>query len=252
MIHIRVDDTMRSLVAGGSAMFSPLQGVAMSKPAAQLPFRIVTVPRLTLRTTATAVAAALVAVAAWWRTHPSAMPYWQRTFVELPHPLVTRARLREALAPEAGSHVLEIGPGTGYYSLAVAEWLGPMGRLQLVDVQPRMLEHVSDCARRRGLDDRIGLTVTDARSLPFESASFDAAYLVMVLGEIPDQLAGLAELARVVRPGGRIVVGELALDPHVVFPRALAGKAAQVGLRVERRIGGTAGGYTVLTHGNHP
>jgi ubiquinone/menaquinone biosynthesis C-methylase UbiE len=211
----------------------------------------VTVPPLTLRTTATGVVAVLVAAAAWWRTHPSAMPYWQRAFVELPHPLVTRARLREALAPAAGSRVLEIGPGTGYYSLPVAEWLGPTGRLQLVDVQPQMLDHVSHSARRRGLDDRIGLTVTDARSLPFEPASFDAAYLVMVLGEIPDQLAALAELARVVRPGGRIVVGELAFDPHVVFPRALAGKAAQVGLCVERRVGSAAGGYTVLTHANH-
>lgn len=193
-------------------------------------------------------AAALAAGAAWWRTHPSAMPYWQRAFVELPHPLITRAHLREALTVMPGSRVLEIGPGTGYYSLPVAEWLGPDGHLELLDLQPEMLEHVAGRAAQRGLDERLGLTRADARAIPLPDASFDAAYLVMVLGEIPEPGGALSELARVVRPDGRIVVGELALDPHVVLPAALARLAQDAGLRVEERHGPRFGCFTVLVH----
>src|SRR5437588_482208 len=66
---------------------------------------------------------ALAGAALWWRTHPSACPYSQRFWVEAPHPLITRSRLRDALGPVSGERLLEIGPGTGYYSLPVAKWL---------------------------------------------------------------------------------------------------------------------------------
>jgi protein-L-isoaspartate O-methyltransferase len=78
--------------------------------------------------------AALLGAAFWWRTHPSACPYSQRFWVEAPHPLITRSRLREALEPSSGECLLEVGPGTGYYTLPVAEWLGPEGVLEIVDL----------------------------------------------------------------------------------------------------------------------
>jgi ubiquinone/menaquinone biosynthesis C-methylase UbiE len=176
------------------------------------------------------------------------MPYWQRAFVQLPHPLITRTRLLDALAIPPGSRVLEIGPGTGYYSLAVADWLGPAGHLELLDIQPEMLEHIASHAGPRGLDARMGFTQGNAEALPFEDDGFDAAYLVLALGEIPDQRAALRELARVVRTGGRVIVGELAVDPHVVLPWTLARRAADAGLAIERRIGPWFGCYSVLTH----
>src|ERR1700736_6203783 len=88
--------------------------------------------------------------ALWWRKHPSACPYGQRFWVEAPHPLITRARLREVLDPKPGERVLEIGPGTGYYSLPVAEWLAPNGSLELLDVQQHVLDHTMRCAGERG------------------------------------------------------------------------------------------------------
>src|SRR6478735_6730273 len=56
---------------------------------------------------------AVAAAALWWRRNPSACPYSQRFWVEAPHPLITRSRLREALAPRPGERLLEVGPGTG-------------------------------------------------------------------------------------------------------------------------------------------
>jgi ubiquinone/menaquinone biosynthesis C-methylase UbiE len=179
---------------------------------------------------------ALLAAAWWWRTHPSACPYSQRFWVEAPHPLITRDRLRRVLDARPGERVLEIGPGTGYYTLDLAEWVGGEGRIEIFDLQQEMLDHTHQRAAERGLAN-VGATQGDAQDLPYEDGSFDAALLVAVLGEVPDQNAALREVARVLRPGGRLVVGELAGDPHFVTPGALRGRAEAAGLRFGRRDG---------------
>lgn len=192
-------------------------------------------------------AGAALGAALWWRRHPSACPYGQRVWIELPHPLITRARLRAALAPLPGERLLEVGPGTGYYALDVAERLGPEGRLDVFDLQQAMLDHTLLTAERRGLANLVAVQ-GDARALPYGADELDGAYLVAVLGEIPHQEAALRELARVVKPGGRVVVGELLLgDPHWVSPWGLRARAERAGLRFERRIGAPLGYFARLT-----
>jgi ubiquinone/menaquinone biosynthesis C-methylase UbiE len=183
----------------------------------------------------------VLAAALWWRRYPSACPYNQRFWVQAPHPFITRARLLEALAPRPGETVLEVGPGTGYYTLTVAR---AAGRLHVFDVQQEMLDHTMRRAAEAGLSN-VEPRQGDARSLPYADDSFDAAYLVTVLGEIPDQDAALRELRRVLRPGGRLVVGELFGDPHMVGERALRRRAAAAGLRFERRVGPRFGYFGV-------
>ena len=187
----------------------------------------------------------VVAAAFWWRTHPSACPYGQRFWVEAPHPFITRERLRAALEPRAGQTVLEVGPGTGYYTLAVARRLLPEGVLHILDVQPEMLEHTMRRADHAGLTN-IQPRQGDARALPYEDGAFHAAYLVAVLGEVPDQDAALRELRRILKPGGRLVVGELFGDPHMVGESTLRRRAAEIDLRFERRIGPRWGYFAVL------
>jgi ubiquinone/menaquinone biosynthesis C-methylase UbiE len=185
--------------------------------------------------------------ALWWRKHPSACPYGQRFWVEAPHPLVTRARLREILDPQVGERMLEIGPGTGYYSLPVAEWLSPDGSLELLDVQQEMLDHTLGRARERGVAN-ITASLGDARALPYPDDTFDAVYLITVLGEIPDQDTALFEIRRVLRAGGRVVVGELFGDPHWVSPSSLAQRAGAAGLRFQRRSGTFLGYFARFAH----
>ncbi len=187
-----------------------------------------------------AAAGAVAGVALWWRKNPSACPYGQRFWVEAPHPFITRGRLREVLAPQPGERVLEVGPGTGYYTLEVAGWIEPGGQLEIFDLQQEMLDHTMRGASDRG-HTNIAPTQGDARELPYPDATFDAAYLVTVLGEIPDQDAALRELARVLKPGGRLVVGELFGDPHWVSPAKLTGRAEGAGLTFARRSGGPLG-----------
>jgi ubiquinone/menaquinone biosynthesis C-methylase UbiE len=184
--------------------------------------------------------AGLLAAALWWRRNPSACPYNQRFWVQAPHPLITRERLRETLAPRPGERVLELGPGTGYYALDMAEWVGPQGRLDVFDLQQEMLDHTLRRAGERALANVVP-TQGDAQAMSYEDGTFDVAYLVTVLGEIPDQDAALRELARVLKPGGRLVVGELAVDPHWVSPARLRSRAEAAGLRFERRTGSPIG-----------
>lgn len=197
------------------------------------------------RRLAVAAGAVVAGVALWWRRNPSACPYSQRFWVEAPHPFITRKRLREILAPRPGERLLEVGPGTGYYTLPAAGWIVPGGRLDVLDVQQEMLDHTMARAAAQGISNIVPARA-DAREMPYPDGSFDAAYLVTVLGEVPDQSAALRELRRVVKPAGRVVVGELFGDPHMVTHRALRERAAAAGLTVERKLGGPLWHYTRL------
>jgi ubiquinone/menaquinone biosynthesis C-methylase UbiE len=192
-----------------------------------------------------AAVALVVAVAYWWRKNPSACPYGQRFWVEAPHPFITRARLREILEPQLGERVLEVGPGTGYYTLELADWVGDDGVVEIFEIQQEMIDHTMRAAAARGATN-VRPTRGDAQSLPYEDDSFDAAVLVTVLGEIPDQDAALRELARVLKPGGRLVVGELFGDPHMVTLASLRRRAEAAGLVYEGRVGPKLGFFARL------
>ncbi|MDX6663651.1 MAG: hypothetical protein QOG09_1753 [Solirubrobacterales bacterium] len=191
-------------------------------------------------------AAALAGGVYWWRTHPSACPYGQRFLIQIPHPPITRRRLLAILQPARGERILEIGPGTGHYTLDVAAAVGPDGRLDIFDLQQEMLDHTVRRATERGLEN-IEPAKGDATALPYEDDLFDAAFLVTVLGEIPDQDAALRELQRVVKPGGRVVVGEVIFDPHMVTLGQLEARGAAAGLSFDRHSGSKLGYFARLT-----
>jgi SAM-dependent methyltransferase len=193
-------------------------------------------------------AAAVAGAALWWRKNPSACPYGQRFWVEAPHPLITRQRLREILAPKPGERILEVGPGTGYYTLDVADWVKPDGEVDILDLQQEMLDHTMRRAGERGLAN-VTPTQSDATAMPYEDGTYDAAFLVTVLGEIPDQDAALRELARVLKPGGRLIVGELIGDPHYVRLAPLRLRASGAGLGYERREGNALGYFARFAKG---
>jgi ubiquinone/menaquinone biosynthesis C-methylase UbiE len=178
---------------------------------------------------------ATLAGAFWARKNPSACPYSLRFFVEGPHPGITRGRLLEILAPRPGERVLEVGPGTGYSTFDLAAALDG-GQVDVFDIQQEMLDHVMREANRRVVTFVVS-TLGDAQSLPYADDSFDAAVLVTVLGEIPDQEQALRELARVLKPGGRLVLGETVGDPHIVTSDKLRERTGRAGFSFARRVG---------------
>jgi ubiquinone/menaquinone biosynthesis C-methylase UbiE len=126
--------------------------------------------------------------------------------------------------------VLELGPGPGYFSPAVARAV-PKGKLVLVDVQQEMLEMAKKRLDGQGVANaeyRQG----DALSLPAEDGSFDVAFLVAVLGELPDRDRSLEELHRVLRQDGLLSVTEMRVfDPDAVPLAELQSSVEAAGFR---------------------
>jgi ubiquinone/menaquinone biosynthesis C-methylase UbiE len=187
-----------------------------------------------------AAALATLGAALWWRKNPSACPYGQRFWVEAPHPIITRDRLRSVLRPEPGERILEIGPGTGYYTLDLAEWVGSEGKIEIFDLQQKFLDHTMGRAAERGLANVVP-TQGDATALPYENGSMDAVVLTAVLGEIPDPVAALREISRVLKPTGCLIVGELFGDPHFTTQAALKRQALEAGLTWQEHSGNWLG-----------
>jgi ubiquinone/menaquinone biosynthesis C-methylase UbiE len=193
------------------------------------------VNRRTLATAGAAAIMAAAATAAWWYADSAPYPYAQRKILDLPLPFLTNRRLDALLGVRPGERVLEVGPGTGLQALHVASLLGDEGRLDIIDIQDQMLEHVMRRAKRAGITS-VAAAKADACQLPFPSATFDAAYLVTVLGEIPDPAAAMRELRRVLKPSGRLVVGEF-LDRHYVPIVTLLSYGNAAGLELSGRLG---------------
>jgi SAM-dependent methyltransferase len=191
---------------------------------------------------ALAVVAALVsaglavAARAASQRHPAPMPYALRWVLYLPRWPLSVARLLRILEPRAGERLLEIGPGVGIYGVPIARALRG-GSLDALDVQPEMLAVLERRARAAGVTNLVAAE-GDAHRLSYPDATFDGAYLIGVLGEIPDPDAALRELRRVLKPGGRLVVGEvLVLDPDAVRLPTLQDAAQRAGFAFERRLG---------------
>ena len=114
----------------------------------------------------------------------------------------------------AGERVVDVGCGAGIDSLIAASMVGPAGEVIGVDMTPAMLERARSSAASAGLDNvdfREGL----AEALPVEDAFADVVISNGVLNLFPDKLAGLQEMARVLRPGGRLQIGDILVQKSV-------------------------------------
>ncbi len=135
------------------------------------------------------------------------------------------SNIRRAMQPQAalirrsgiqpGMRVLEIGCGSGAYTLEVARAVGATGKVVALDIQPGMLEQLKNkLTRSENTDIRnVEPLLASACQLPFQNGSFDAAFMITVLQEIPDKWRALAEVRRTLRPGGIVAVTEWLFDP---------------------------------------
>lgn len=107
-----------------------------------------------------------------------------------------------------GQRVLDVGCGPGHDTIPLAELAGPAGAVTGVDADAAMVAEAERRAAEAGVADRVRHLVADAAALPFAPESFDAARAERLFQHLPDPRAALAEIARVVRPGGWLVVLE--------------------------------------------
>ena len=170
-----------------------------------------------------------------------------------PDVVTQREQFVRALNPRKGEHVLDVGSGPGFLSAAIADAIGASGTVHGVDVSEPMLELAkSHCADRPWAE----FSQADATQLPFSDHAFDAAISTQVLEYVGDVDAALAELHRVVRPNGKVVIVDTDWDSIVwhspdrermtrilqaweqhatdpFLPRSLADKLHRAGFHVE-------------------
>ena len=108
--------------------------------------------------------------------------------------------------PRAGERVLDIATGSGDLAAALAPRVMPGGEVWITDINRRMLERGRDRVLDRGL--MLPAVQCDAERLPFPAGYFDCVTVGFGLRNMTDKEAALAEMARVLKPGGRLVVLE--------------------------------------------
>lgn len=175
----------------------------------------------------------------WVRRRPRPIPFGWAWLLENPWRRHYRdpGRLAQACGLRPGDHVLEAGCGSGLFTSALAR---RCGHLTALDLDPRYLAQTA--ARTAGVPN-LSLRQGDLAALPCPDASMDAVVLISVLTETPAPVTALRECARVLRPGGRIIVGEEFFGPEYVRACTVDGWARAAGLR---RVGRQGNGWAYL------
>jgi SAM-dependent methyltransferase len=114
--------------------------------------------------------------------------------------------LRDTLQPRAGNRILDVGCGTGTAELQLARLRLSQVDVVGIDLVAGRVHEALSAARAHNAD--ASFAAADARRLPFASASFDSTFCVAVLQHLPEVSSALAELARVTKPGGRVLAVE--------------------------------------------
>jgi ubiquinone/menaquinone biosynthesis C-methylase UbiE len=145
---------------------------------------------------------------------------------------------------EAGMIVLEIGPGNGRYTIETARRVGSLGKVIAIDIEPKMLERVSQRAQAEGISN-LEVKVADVHDLPFESGTFDAICMIAVIGEIPQPEGALNEFHRVLSQSGTLAFSELLPDPDYPLAQTLVNWAEKANFRLKKKLGNVFS-YTLI------
>jgi ubiquinone/menaquinone biosynthesis C-methylase UbiE len=137
---------------------------------------------------------------------------------------------------QPGMTVLDAGCGPGRLTIPLAARVGPAGQVLAVDLQTAMLERLSARLESHVIRNvRTQHAALGAGMLP--AGTFDRAFLVTVLGEIPDRLGALCEIRAALKPGGVLSLTEVFPDPHYQSRGTVRRLATAAGLRVVEVLG---------------
>lgn len=158
------------------------------------------------------------------------------------HHVWRKATVR-ASGAQAGTSVLDCATGTGDLAIAFKKAVGTTGRVVGTDFCAEMLHYAPAKARKANTD--IQFEVADVMNLPYKDNSFDVASISFGIRNVDNPVRGLAEMARVVRPGGRVVVLEFG-QPRGLFALPFAVYSKYIIPAVGQVLAGNRDAYEYL------
>ncbi len=130
-----------------------------------------------------------------------------------PTVLAFKPIILEGLRLRSGARVLDLGCGLGDDTFQIAERVGTIGRVTGVDVSATMIDEARRRAEGRGLP--VDFEVGDSQALRFDTGTFDGVRAERMLMHVPDAERAIAEMARVLVPGGRLSVFDMDWETQV-------------------------------------
>ena len=137
------------------------------------------------------------------------------TIYSTPDVVGQRRWTRESLALQPGEAALDLGSGPGFLAAEMAAEVGPSGRISGIDISETMVAMAQEHCSAAGLDGRVDFQLGDVTELPFPDESFDAAVSTQVYEYVSDLDDAIAEVRRVLKPGGRLIVVDTDWDSLV-------------------------------------
>jgi ubiquinone/menaquinone biosynthesis C-methylase UbiE len=125
-----------------------------------------------------------------------------------------RNQSNQKLNIRAGHKVLDVGCGIGGATIPIAEITGPTGFVAGIDLSSAMIEYA---AKRTSNQPWVEFRVADAGSIPYPDKFFDVARSERLFLYLPDRLAALKEMVRVVKPGGRVYLADTDIDSVATY-----------------------------------
>ncbi|MHA2267105.1 MAG: class I SAM-dependent methyltransferase [Promethearchaeota archaeon] len=154
----------------------------------------------------------------------------RRKLIQKPETIAKRMNL------EPGMIVVEIGPGKGSYTKAIANNLLPDGKVYALDIQESIIKRLKKRIEKENIQNIIP-KIDDVYNLSFMDESVDRVLMIACLPEIPDHVRALKELNRVLKPNGLVCLSEMLPDPD--YPRRKTEKkwAKEAGFELEEQFG---------------
>lgn len=149
-----------------------------------------------------------------------------------------------------GMHILEIGPGPGNFTVALARCVGSQGKqgsVTCVEIQPGMIQMLRQHLSAERINN-VEVLQGDAQVVSLPPESFDMVFLAAVVGEVPDAQALFSQCMQVLKPGGILAVTEQVMNPSFRLSGSIQQLAISAGLQDSDCITGPWWNYTARYH----
>jgi ubiquinone/menaquinone biosynthesis C-methylase UbiE len=154
----------------------------------------------------------------------------RRKLIQKPEKVAKRIKL------DSGMVVIEIGPGKGSYTKAIARNILPAGVVYAIDIQESIINHLKKRLAKEKIENIVP-KIDDVYNLSFEDNSVDRVIMIACLPEIPEPIRTLKEIRRILKPDGLVSLSEMLPDPDYPRRKTEIRWANEAGFELDEKFG---------------